>query len=105
MVTVLVPVVARLLTVKVSVLVLVAGLVANDEVTPLPRPEADKVTLPLKPLDGVIVIFAVACDDWSMVKLVGEADSAKLPEAGAVTVRVTVAVRVMAPPLPVTVIV
>jgi len=39
MVSVLVPVVAVLLAVNVSVLVLVAGFVLNDEVTPLPRPD------------------------------------------------------------------
>jgi hypothetical protein len=52
MVTVLVPLVAELLAVNVSVLVPVAGFGLKDAVTPLPSPEADKVTLPLKPLDG-----------------------------------------------------
>ena len=52
MVTVLVPLVAVLLAVNVSVLVPVAGFGLNDAVTPLPSPEADKVTLPLKPLVG-----------------------------------------------------
>src|SRR5271156_4174889 len=90
MVTVLVPVVAVLLAVNVNVLLVpVAGFGLNDEVTPLPRPVADKVTLPAKPLDGVIVIVVVPCDDRSMVKLVGDADRVKLPAAGAVTVRVT----------------
>jgi hypothetical protein len=105
MVTVLVPVVALLLAVKVSVLVLVAGFVLNDELTPLPRPATDRVTLPLKPFDRAIVMVVVPCDDWSMVKLVGDADSVKLPEATAVTVRVTVVVWVMPPPVPATVIV
>lgn len=63
MLTVLVPVGAVRLTVNVSVLVPVAGFVLNDELTPLPRPAVDKVTLPLKPLDGVIVICVVPCDD------------------------------------------
>ena len=49
MVTVNVPVVAVLLAVSVSVLVLVVLLGLNDAVTPLGRPEADKLTLALKP--------------------------------------------------------
>lgn len=92
MVTVLVPVVAELLAVSVSVLVPVAGLGLNAAVTPLPMPLADKVTLPVKPLDGVIVMVVVPCDDRVMVKLLGEADSVKFPAAGAVTVKETVVV-------------
>src|SRR5882762_1266834 len=49
MVTVTVPVVAAVPAVSVNVLVVVAGLGLNDAVTPLGRPEADKLTLPLKP--------------------------------------------------------
>jgi hypothetical protein len=105
MVTVRVPVVAELLAVRVRVLVPVAGFGLKDDVTPAPRPVADRVTLPAKPLDGCIVIVVVPCDDLVMVKLVGDAERVKLPEATAVTVRETVAVRVMLPPVPVTVIV
>ena len=43
------PVVAVLVAVRVSVLEVVAGFGLNDAVTPLGRPEADKLTLPLKP--------------------------------------------------------
>ena len=63
MVTVLVPLVAVLLAVRVNVLVPVAGFGLNDAVTPVPRPLADKVTLPAKPVDGVIVIVVVPLDD------------------------------------------
>jgi len=49
MVTVTVPVVAVLLAVSVNVLVLVVLLGLNDAVTPLGRPDTDKLTLPLKP--------------------------------------------------------
>ena len=58
-VTVDVPVVAVELAVKVKVLLALAGLVPKLAVTPLGNPEADKVTLPLKPLDGAIVIALV----------------------------------------------
>jgi hypothetical protein len=53
------PVVAALLAVSVSTLELVAGLVANDAVTPLGKPVAESVTLPVKPLAGVTVIVSV----------------------------------------------
>jgi len=49
MVTVTVPVVAVLLAVSVKVLVAVAGFGLKDAVTPVGKPEADKLTLPLKP--------------------------------------------------------
>jgi hypothetical protein len=58
MVTVIVPVVAVPLAVSVNVLLFVAevvGLGLNAAVTPLGRPEADKLTLPLKPFCGVTV--------------------------------------------------
>lgn len=105
MVTVLVPVVAELLAVKVSVLVPIAGFGLKDAVTPVPKPVTDRVTLPAKPLDGWIVIVVVPCDDRVMVKLVGDAERVKLPEPTAVTVRETVAVCAVLPPVPVTVIV
>ena len=63
MVTVRVPLVAELLAVSVSVLVPVAGFGLNDAVTPVPRPEAAKATLPAKPLDGVMVIVVVPLED------------------------------------------
>jgi hypothetical protein len=48
-VTVTVPVVAVVLAVSVKVLVLVVLVGLKDAVTPLGRPEADKLTLPVKP--------------------------------------------------------
>ena len=62
-VTVLVPLVAVLLAVRVRVLVPVAGFGLNDAVTPVPSPLADKATLPVKPLDGVMVIVVEPLDD------------------------------------------
>jgi hypothetical protein len=73
-VTVFVPVVAVLLAVNVRVLVPVAGFGLNEAVTPLASPLADKVTLPVKPFEGVIVIVAVPWDERVMVRLVGDAD-------------------------------
>ena len=56
MVTVEVPVAAVELAVNVTELVEVVGLVPKLAVTPEGRPEADKVTLPVKPFDGLTVI-------------------------------------------------
>jgi hypothetical protein len=78
MVTVTVPVVAVLLAVSVNALVLAVLLLAvlaglNDAVTPLGRPDADKLTLPLKPFCGVTVIVLVPLVPCVSVKLLGEA--------------------------------
>jgi hypothetical protein len=58
-VTVAAPVVADALAVKVSVVELVEGFGLNAAVTPLGRPDAEKVTLPLKPFVGAIEIVLV----------------------------------------------
>ena len=50
---------AEPLAVRVSTLVPVVGLVAKPAVTPLGRPEAAKVTLPVNPLLGLTVIVLV----------------------------------------------
>ena len=83
---------------------MVAGFGLNEAVTPLPSPLADRVTLPVKPLVGVIVIVAVPLDERVLVRLVGDAERVKLADATAVTVKVTVVVSVILPPVPVTVI-
>jgi len=59
-VTVDVPAVAVLLAVKVTTLLPVAGLVPNAAVTPLGKPEAVRVTLPLNPPTSVTVTVSVA---------------------------------------------
>ena len=51
-VTVEVPVVAVALAISVKVLLAVAGFVLNDAVTPFGRPDATRVTLPVKPFCG-----------------------------------------------------
>ena len=55
-VTVLVPVAAVLLAENVTVLLLVVGFVPKLAVTPLGRPDAAKLTLPLKPFVPVTAI-------------------------------------------------
>ena len=58
-VTVNVPVVAPLLAVSVNVLVLVVLLGLSVAVTALGWPEADRLTLPVKPFSGLTVIVLV----------------------------------------------
>lgn len=58
-VTVNAPTVVVLLAVKVSMLLLVVGLVPNDAVTPLGKPDAASVTLPVKPPTSVTLIVSV----------------------------------------------
>jgi hypothetical protein len=76
-VTVTVPVVAVEVAVSVIVLVVFVGFVPNAAVTPLGSPDADKLTLPLNPLSGVTVIVLAPLVPCVIVKLFGEADSAK----------------------------
>src|ERR1700758_133996 len=87
-----VPVVAELLAVKVTVLVLVAGFGLKAAVVPLPNPEAESVTEPVNPPEGVMVIVLVPCELRVIVRLVGEADSVKFPLPVPVTVNDTVVV-------------
>jgi hypothetical protein len=73
-VTVTVPVAAVPLAVSVNVLVLAVLLGLNDAVTPLGRPDADKLTLPLKPFWGVTVMVLVPVVPCASVKLFGDAE-------------------------------
>ena len=84
---VLEPTVANEVAVKVTVLVLVAGFVPNVVVTPLGRPEStDKVTLLLKPPDGVMVIvLAMLVVPWLTLKVAGDAARVKLGATATVT--------------------
>ena len=74
-VTVTVPVAAVPLAVNVTVLVLVVLLGLKDAVTPFGRPDADKLTVPLKPLCGVTVIVLEPLLPCAIVKLPGDAES------------------------------
>ena len=63
------------LDVSVNVLVIVAGFGLNDAITPLGRPDADKLTLPLNPFCEVTVIALVPLAPCTMLKLLGDAES------------------------------
>jgi hypothetical protein len=78
-VTVNVPSAAVALAVRVSVLLLAVLAGLKDAVTPLGRPEADKLTMPLKPLSGLMLMALVAVFPWTTLKLLGEAASANVP--------------------------
>ena len=73
-VTVSAPVVAVALAVSVKVLVDVAGFELKVAVTPVGRPDAEKVTLPVKPFAGVIVIVLVLVVPCTIATLLGLAD-------------------------------
>jgi hypothetical protein len=57
-----VPVAAVLLAVRVKELVVVAEVGLKDAVTPLGKPDADKLTLPLKPFWGATVMVLEPLD-------------------------------------------
>ena len=78
MVTVDVPVVAVELAVSVNTLVPVVGFVPNAAVTPLGRPAAASVTLPVNPPASVTVIVLVPLLPWVTDRLLGVAESVKL---------------------------
>src|ERR1700728_1942886 len=100
-VTVAAPVVAVALAVSVSTLVPVVGFVPNAAVTPLGRPDAASVTLPVNPFLSVTVIVLVPLLPWVTDRLLGESESVKLAVAVAFTVRETVVVAVRLPEVPV----
>ena len=78
MVTVAVPVVAVLLAVNVRTLEPVVGFVPNAAVTPLGKPDAARVTLPLNPFTSVTEIVLEPLLPSVTDRLLGEADSVKL---------------------------
>ncbi len=78
-VTVTVPVTAALPAVSVNVLVLVVLLGLNDAVTPLGRPDADKLTLALKPFCGLTVMVLAPLAPCVTLRLLGDAERVKFP--------------------------
>ncbi len=75
MVTVAVPVVTAPLEVSVNVLVPVVLLGLKEAVTPLGKPEADKLTLPVKPFCGATVIVLAPLLPCTRVTPFGKAES------------------------------
>ena len=86
------PVVAVALAVSVKALVAVVGFVPNEAVTPLGRPDAAKVTLPVNPFRGATVMVLRPLDRWRILKLPGDAERLKSGVAVALTVREMVVV-------------
>lgn len=78
-VTTTVPVAAVALAVRVSELVVVVLLGVNEAVTPLGRPEADRLMVPLKPPWRATVIVLVPLEPCGTVNPVGAAEMVKLP--------------------------
>ena len=87
MVTGNVPTPAVPAAVRVRVLVVAVVLGLNEAVTPAGRPDADKLTLPLKPNCGVTVTVFVPLVAWVIVMLLKEVESEKFGEGGAGVVR------------------
>ena len=82
MVTVAVPTVAVLLAVSVRMLVVVVLVGLKVAVTPVGRPEALRVTVPLNPFKGLTVMVLVPPGPpCTMVRLLGESESVKLGDA------------------------
>jgi hypothetical protein len=75
MVMIAVPSVAEALAVRVSVPGLVVVAVLNDVVTPVGRPVAARVTVPVKLFRGVTVMVLVPAAPRKTVRLDGAADS------------------------------
>jgi len=70
-----VPVVAVPFAVSVITLLPVVGFVPKVAVTPAGRPDAESVTLPVKPPVGLTVMVLEPLVPCTMVRLVGDADS------------------------------
>jgi hypothetical protein len=77
-VTVAVPVVAVLLAVSVRTLEPVVGFVPNAAVTPLGKPDAARVTLPLNPFTSFTEMVLEPLLPCVTDRLLGDADSVKL---------------------------
>lgn len=84
-----VPTVAVAAVVRVNVLVVAVEMGLNDAVTPAGRPDADKLTLPLKPNWGVMVMVFVLFVPCVIVMLLKEVEREKFGDGGAGVVRET----------------
>jgi hypothetical protein len=81
------------------------GLGLKLPVTPEGMPVADSEIAALNPPETAVVTIAYPAWPWSRDPEVGETEMVKAATTGAVTVRETVVVCVIPPPVPVTVIV
>ena len=102
-VTVEVPSTAERLAVSVNVGGLVALAALKDAVTPVGRPDAVKITVPLNSFSGAIVMALATAPPWRTLRLAGDAWT--LNEGTPVTVSSNLAVLVRLPEVPVMVIV
>lgn len=102
-VTVAFPMAAFAAAVNVSALLWLLERALKDAVTPVGSPDAARVTVPLKPVCGVIVMVLVPVAPSATLTLAGDADSVKVGAPGIVRVTVVVALRL--PEVPVTVMV
>lgn len=100
-VTVEVPTVAELPAVNVITLLPVVGLVPKVAVTPVGKPEATSVTLPLKLFTSVTVIVSVAVLPGVTDSVLDDGAMVKLPVDAALTVNAIVVVSVSVPEVPV----
>jgi len=91
---------AVLLTVSVSTLSPVVGFGLNAAVTPLGRPDAARVTLPVIPFWGVTSSVDVPEAPWITVSEAGEALRVKLGGGAGLTVSSSVVVVVSLPAVP-----
>lgn len=100
-----VPTLAVRETLRVSLLLVVAGLGLNEAVTPLGEPEADSVTRLLKPFSRVRVMVLVPLLPRAMVREFGESERLKSGCGPGVIVSETVVACKRLPDVPVTVMV
>jgi hypothetical protein len=89
-VTVDVPVAAVALAVSVKTLVAVVGFVPKEAVTPLGRPDADRLTLPVKPFKGATVMVLEPLNPCATVRPLGDAERLKSGVAPPPSVKVAV---------------
>ena len=89
------------LAVSVNTLEEVEELGLKDAVTPLGKPEAEKLTLPVKPFVGEMVTVLVPLVPCVIVTLLGDAERLKSGAAAEFTLRLTVVVWTVVPLVPV----
>jgi hypothetical protein len=70
-----VPSVAELFALRVRTLVEVAAFRLKEAVTPVGNPAAERVTLPAKPFNGVMVIVLLPWLPWATLNAPGAADN------------------------------